>query len=66
MADDQMLSIREVCKFMGGETDPLDPSTVYRWIREKKFPRPVKIGFLSRWRKSECKAARDRMKENPR
>ena len=34
---------REVCRFFGG-SKPLDPATIYRGIRQGRFPLPVKVG----------------------
>lgn len=55
-----LLHLAEVRRYFGG-TKPLDPATVYRGIRDGRFPAPVKIGGSSRWLRSECEAARDRL-----
>lgn len=59
---EEMLSIREVCRFFGGAERPLDQSTIYRWVRAGKLPRPVRMGPLTlRWRRSDCQQALDTM-----
>lgn len=52
-----MLNIREVGVFFGGKERPLDESTVYRWIRQGKLPRGIRIGGRTlRWRKTDLAA----------
>lgn len=52
-----MLSIREVCHFFGGNQKPLDQSTIYRWVRLGKLPKPVRMsGTLLRWRRADLLA----------
>jgi len=29
------------------------PSSVWRWVNQRKFPQPVKIGGMTRWLESE-------------
>jgi predicted DNA-binding transcriptional regulator AlpA len=54
---DPLLDRADVCRFFGG-TKPIDPATLYRGIRQGRYPRPVKIGpGSSRWLRSECEAA---------
>jgi predicted DNA-binding transcriptional regulator AlpA len=49
-----LLDLREVRAFFGG----LATSTLYRGIRDGRFPKPYKITpRKSRWRLSECDAA---------
>jgi predicted DNA-binding transcriptional regulator AlpA len=45
----------EVCRLFGG-TKPINPSTLYRGIRDGLFPRPIHVGGSSRWIRSECEA----------
>jgi predicted DNA-binding transcriptional regulator AlpA len=53
----QLLDRREVCRYFGG-SKPIDASTLYRGIREGRYPRPVKVGpGSSRWLRSECEAS---------
>jgi predicted DNA-binding transcriptional regulator AlpA len=59
----QLLDRKEVCFFFGG-SKPIDPSTLYRGIRQGRYPRPVKVGpGSSRWLRSECEDALQRMVE---
>ena len=55
-----LLDRRGVCAFFGG----INPATLYRGIHIGRFPRPVKVGpGTSRWLRSECEAALQRMIE---
>ncbi|GAX87031.1 prophage regulatory protein [Lebetimonas natsushimae] len=40
----KLLTIKEVTKMVGFKT-----STIYKFIKTKNFPKPVKIGKSSRW-----------------
>jgi predicted DNA-binding transcriptional regulator AlpA len=52
-----LLDRAETCRFFGG-SKPIDPATLYRGIRQGRYPRPVKIGpGSSRWLRSECESA---------
>jgi predicted DNA-binding transcriptional regulator AlpA len=55
----ELLDRREVCRVCGG----INSATLYRGIRDGRFPKPCKIGSLSRWLRSECEAALVRMME---
>jgi predicted DNA-binding transcriptional regulator AlpA len=46
----------EVCRYFGG-TKPINTATLYRGIRQGRFPKPLKIGGSSRWLRSECELA---------
>lgn len=46
------------CTLIGGEARPVHPATLYRLIRAGKWPAPVRIGGLARWRSDQCEAAR--------
>ena len=52
-----LLNRHEVCHYFGG----INPATPYRKIRQGVLPKPVKIGGSSRWLRSECEAALQRM-----
>jgi predicted DNA-binding transcriptional regulator AlpA len=58
----ELLDRTAACKFFGG-TKPLHPATLYRGVRTGRYPRPVKVGGLSRWLRSECLEALARMME---
>jgi len=45
---EQLLTIKEVVQIIG-----FKKSTIYKFIRENKFPQPLKFGKSSRWKKSE-------------
>jgi len=52
-----LLDRDEVCRFFGG-TRPINVATLYRGVRNGRYPRPIKIGpGSSRWLCSECEAA---------
>jgi predicted DNA-binding transcriptional regulator AlpA len=48
-----LLDRTATCEFFGG----IHPATLYRHIRTGIVPRPVKVGALSRWLRSECETA---------
>jgi predicted DNA-binding transcriptional regulator AlpA len=53
----ELLDRGEVCRFFGG-TKPIDAATLYRGIRQGRYPKPVKVGpGSSRWLRSECETA---------
>jgi predicted DNA-binding transcriptional regulator AlpA len=53
-----LLDKRGVCSFFGG----INPATLYRGIRQGRFPAPVKVGpGTSRWLKAECEAVLSQM-----
>jgi predicted DNA-binding transcriptional regulator AlpA len=55
-------TLEHVCAFFGGKDKPLNPSTIYRGIKEGRYPAPVKVGpQISRWLSTECEEARARM-----
>lgn len=57
-SDNEMMSIREVCRFFGGSR-PVDPSTIYRMINRGDVPAPIKYSpQLHRWSRSDCEKAR--------
>jgi predicted DNA-binding transcriptional regulator AlpA len=52
-----LLDRDEVCRFFGGSR-PINPATLYRGIRQGRYPKPVKVGpGSSRWLRSECERA---------
>ena len=59
--DDPLLTDTEGCQLTG-----ISKSAWWKWVREGRLPKPVKLGTLSRWPRSEivaviekAKAARD-------
>jgi predicted DNA-binding transcriptional regulator AlpA len=60
--EDDLLDVKQTCAFFGGQSTPIDASTLYRGIKDGRFPRPVKITKkLSRWRRSTLQAAKDKL-----
>jgi predicted DNA-binding transcriptional regulator AlpA len=52
----QLLDKAEVCRLFGG-TRPINAATLYRGIRQGRYPKPVKVGpGSSRWLRAECEA----------
>lgn len=59
----ELLDRAAACQLFGG-TRPINPSTLYRGIAQGRYPKPVHIGpGSSRWLRSECEAALQRMVE---
>jgi predicted DNA-binding transcriptional regulator AlpA len=55
--DDLLLDKLQVCAFFGG-TKPINPATLYRWIKQGRCPPPIRIGpQVRRWKRSDCEAA---------
>jgi predicted DNA-binding transcriptional regulator AlpA len=54
-----LLDRQATCEFFGG----IHPATLYRHCRNGLVPKPIKVGALSRWLRSECEAALGRMVE---
>ena len=48
--EERLLPIKEVVKIVG-----FKKSTIYKFIKEGKFPEPVKIGTSSRWKLSSIR-----------
>jgi predicted DNA-binding transcriptional regulator AlpA len=53
---ENLLDRMGVCRMFGGNR-PINAATLYRGIRQRRYPKPVKIGGSSRWLRSECEAA---------
>lgn len=48
-----LIDKREVCRLFGGSR-PINAVTLYRWIKQGRAPKPVKVGpGSSRWLRSE-------------
>lgn len=59
-ADDTLLDADEVCVFLGGKNAPIHRTTLYRGIRDGRFPPPIKFGSgTSRWSLKELLATRE-------
>jgi predicted DNA-binding transcriptional regulator AlpA len=58
--DDDLMSMKSVLRFFGGDK-PIHASTLYRGMDRGRFPRPVKPSpNVARWLRSECEAAKRR------
>ena len=54
----ELINRKEACQLFGGQAKPIDASTLYRGIRQGRYPRPVKVGpGSSRWVRQECEEA---------
>ncbi|WP_339326073.1 AlpA family transcriptional regulator [Cronobacter sakazakii] len=59
---DRLMPITDVCAATGYKKP-----TIYEWMRDGKFPRPVKIGRSVRWPSSEVDAwIKDKITSCPR
>jgi predicted DNA-binding transcriptional regulator AlpA len=59
----ELLDRVAVCRLIGGNR-PINAATLYRGIREGRYPKPVKVGpGSSRWLRAECEAALQAMVE---
>ena len=48
------LNKSSLCAFLGGTTKPLGKSTINGWMKEKGFPKPIRLSqTLALWRVSE-------------
>jgi predicted DNA-binding transcriptional regulator AlpA len=55
--DDEYLDVKAACRFIGG-TKPINPSTLWRGVKERRYSPPDPIGpNMVRWRRSQL--ARD-------
>ncbi|MEA3941137.1 AlpA family phage regulatory protein [Enterobacter ludwigii] len=60
LLSDQMVDMKFITAFTG-----LTDKWFYRLIKEKKFPKPIKLGRASRWFKSEVeKWLKERIEES--
>ncbi|HDR2712688.1 MULTISPECIES: AlpA family transcriptional regulator [Enterobacteriaceae] len=59
-ADDPLIDMKFITTFTG-----LTDKWFYKLIKEKKFPKPIKLGRASRWFKSEVeKWLKERIEES--
>lgn len=48
------LNKASLCAFLGGKARPLGKSTINDWIKEKGFPKPIRVSqTLALWRVSD-------------
>ena len=55
--NDPLLTAREVAKELG-----CSEPTFWRWVANRTLPKPVKLGGMSRWPRSELMAVIERAK----
>lgn len=48
LESDPLVGVDAVRKLLGG----VGTATVYRFVRQGKLPRPIKVGSLTKWRRS--------------
>ena len=59
--DNEMMTQAATCAFFGGDR-PIHYSTLYRGVAAGRYPKPVHVGpNTSRWVRSECEAARQKL-----
>jgi predicted DNA-binding transcriptional regulator AlpA len=57
---DDLVPVEIACEILGGRASPLHPATLYRGIRDGRYPKPLKMGpQMNRWRRSELVAKVD-------
>jgi predicted DNA-binding transcriptional regulator AlpA len=62
MTSNDLLDRVEVCRLFGG-SKPIDPATLYRGIKAKRYPKPIKVGpNSSRWLRNEVLSVLEAMK----
>jgi predicted DNA-binding transcriptional regulator AlpA len=54
--ESHLLDRGAVCCMFGGSR-PINAATLYRGIKQGRFPQPIKVGGSSRWLRSECEVA---------
>jgi prophage regulatory protein len=60
---DDLLDKRAVCRLLGGSR-PINPSSLWRWIKAGRFPKPIAVGpQVRRWRRSDVEATLQRKLE---
>jgi hypothetical protein len=60
--DEEFVTIRQACRIIGGDEDPIHPSTYYRGVKSGRYPRPTKVApNVSRVLKRRLRAALARL-----
>jgi predicted DNA-binding transcriptional regulator AlpA len=58
IANTDLIDVNELARMLGG----VSKATIWRGVKEGRFPRPIKIGkFLCRWSRAEAQAYLDRL-----
>ena len=55
--ENNLLSIKDIRRRLNCAT-----STIYRWIEEDHFPRPMRLGGMARWEEADVEAFLERAK----
>jgi hypothetical protein len=59
---DDLVPIVTACRLLGGDETPLNPSTVWRWVKAGRISPPLKIGpGTVRFSRRKLVAERDAM-----
>lgn len=54
---DDLIPIVEACRVIGGAESPVNPSTVWRWVKAGRISPPLKLGPATvRFRRSQLLA----------
>jgi predicted DNA-binding transcriptional regulator AlpA len=55
--EDDLITAKEACKIIGGKSAPIHIATLFRGVREGRFPKQYKVGLkTARWSRAECEA----------
>jgi predicted DNA-binding transcriptional regulator AlpA len=53
MTDTLLLSLPQVVAYLGGG---VGGRSIQRWVQQKKFPQPIKLGSRTVWRRADIEA----------
>lgn len=57
--DRKLLNVAEVANFVG-----CAQSTIWRWVADSQFPKPIRLGCVTRWDSAEVLAFIAAAKQN--
>ncbi len=56
-----LVTIPAACRLLGGDDTPINPSTLWRWIKAGRYSPPIKVGMNAvRFKRSVLLAERDK------
>ncbi len=59
--ESDLITIPVACRLLGGDDTPINPSTLWRWIKAGRYSPPIKVGAAAvRFKRSVLLAERDR------
>jgi Prophage CP4-57 regulatory protein (AlpA) len=62
IAPDDLVCIDDACRELGGAGKPINRATLYRGMKDGRYPKPIKVEAQAvRWLMPELRAARARM-----